>query len=1114
MTDLTKRPGAIPLPDENDVLFEQLLEEAGAEQGIATPSIVPRAAGTRVPLTFAQELIWLLDQAAPGLTAYNVAVARRISGSLDVGALERALTSVRSRHEVLRTRFEVSNGEPSQVVDPAAPFTLRIVDLSALDDAVRVAAAKQELEARARTPFDMAREPMFRGTLVRLAENDHILLIETHHAVCDGWSVGVLFGELAAAYKAERRGVAADLPAMRLQYGDVALWERSQLSGARLEELLEFWKSHLAGAEEPLELPTDFAATPNVSFAGARRSRLLTSERLAEVDALARQHGATRYMVLLAAFGTVLHRYSDAAQVLIGSASAGRTQHETESLIGYFSNTVVQRTDFSGDPTFAELLGRTRESVLAVFDHQELPLEKLMLELRRDAQRGGDAPLYRVVFTMQDTGAAPIDFDGAHVSPFGVDLGATKFDLTLLPSERPDGLLLTARYRSDLFTVATIDRFLGHLCQVLDAAVAGPTTRVSALQMLTPEERAKLTAWNSGAKVLTSEPVHVRFASAAARTPSATALASGATRVTYGELQARVNRIARHLASRAVQPGHVVGLHLDRSPDAIAALLGILTAGAAYVPLGSAIPAERSARQLRDSGARVVITDEAHVGTLPDGFDAILLDTHADAIAAWPATAPDGVVSRPDDLAYVLFTSGSTGEPKGVAVTHGNLANYTTGICACLGIGDDGPLVFGTAAALTADLGNTAIFPALASGGALNVLPEDAATNPERLSEYLAAAPLDVLKITPTHLQALIADRPADSARAVLPRKWLVLGGEALTWDLATRLLGAQRCRVLNHYGPTETTVGAATFEVTEARAEELRALGARTVPIGRPLPNVSLTVIDAHGAEVPVGVAGELAIGGSGVARGYVGRADLTAERFIHLADRGRAYRTGDRVRRLPTGDVEYLGRLDGQVKVRGFRVELGEIEAVLAAHPAVAHAAAFLAEGGDAVAAAVVLRDAGSTIDPAAMRDFAALRLPVYMIPATVGVVHALPRTSSGKLDRAALAASFTDAGRESAGATHTAPRTEMERALLQIWADVLKRDAADIGVTDNFLALGGHSLAGIRILGKLSRQFGVRLPLRTLFEAPTIESLAELVTIERELAELDTQKERQPS
>ncbi len=1109
MTDHQDDMSGSAFPDDDLDLLDALLAEEGVAVEAQAAGIQAQARPAHIPLSFSQELLWLLDRATPGLTAYNMPLARRLTGRLDVDALGRALTFIASRHEILRTRLPASNGgEPEQVIDAPGPVTLNLIDITSTPPAAREAEATRIVRERARVPFDLANEHTFRCTLVHLGDDDHVLLVESHHIAFDGWSASVLLRELSAAYHAETRGAAASLPPLAVQYADFAIWQREQLAGDRLAELMQYWREQLTDAMEPLSLPTDRPRPTSPTFAGARSRLVLPAEMLAALKAFGQKHDATLYMTLLAAYMTVLHRYTGREQVLVGSGSAGRTHAETEPMIGYLANTLVQRGDFRGDPTFADLLGRVRESALGAYDHQDVPLEKLVMELREGKERLSNAPLFEVVFTMQNTIEQAEALGDVMLAPFGADLGATKFDITLLTAEREDGLALALQYRSDLFDSATMERFLGHLRTTLESAMRDPAVRVSVLPMLTAAELSELAARNATEVDEGSDTSIVALIETSVdRVPNRAAVAEGERTLTYAGLDAQANQLARVLRARS-PIGAPVGLLIDRSIEAMVGVLGIMKSGAPYVPLPVDLPAPRLAQRLAEAGVRVVVTLASHAAALPDGVAALCLDRDDDALRA-ESGARVGVTVPPDSLAYILYTSGSTGVPKGVGVSHRNLVHYTRAVSRVLGDGGaiDG-WTFGLASTLGADLGNTSIYPALASGGTLVVLPSSVTTDPARFADAMAARSLDVLKITPNHLRALVAGRQGTELAAVLPAKWLVSGGEAFSWEFAAPLRGAARCRVLNHYGPTEATVGVMTFEVTDESIAVARGAGAQTVPIGFPLANTQAYVLDARQQQLPVGVPGELYLGGAGIASGYVGQPALTAERFLHDPVSGRAgarvYRSGDRVRRHVNGAIEFLGRVDDQVKVRGYRVELGEIEHTIRAHPGVAQAVVVLrapANAEPALVAYAVSKQAGYAVShsdrptPEKMLEWLATELPAHMVPSTVMFLDELPLTANGKVDRTKLPAPPGEAG---AAPEFVAPRTPAETQLAGIWADALKRER--VGVTDNFLALGGHSLLAIRVLGKISKVFGVRMPLRTLFDAPTVEQLAVLVEREK--------------
>ncbi|MEO7997304.1 MAG: amino acid adenylation domain-containing protein [Gemmatimonadaceae bacterium] len=1108
MTRKDETPGLSTDFDDDIDLLASLLEAEGLDAD-ATATIVARSAGDTVPMSFSQELLWMLDRATPGLTAYNLSLSFRLRGPVDVKALERALSLLAERHESLRTSFAEINGQALLRVSAPAPVSLTLVD----------ATGRSEDESRAivreyaRRPFDLAHDHLFRPSLIQLSASEHVLLIDSHHIVMDGWSMGVLFRELRAAYAAFRSGNEPVLPRLTVQFGDFAIHQRKTLTGAPLDRLLAFWRQQLGDATEPLNLPTDFARPITPTFNGARESVVLPASTLTAIKNLAQQNNATLYMVLLAAYATVLHRYSGRDNVLVGSGSAGRGQHELESMVGYLNNTLVQRADFSGDPTFAELLSRVRASAIDASDHQDIPQEKLVLELRDGDARLSHAPLYEVVLTMQDTNGGSLQLDGLEIEPFSTGATSTKFDITLLPQEVDGTLKLTVQYRSDLFAPDSMQRFLGHLCAVLNSVVAHADVKVSRIALLSNDEQKSLRAWNETSVQLGARTTLTQaFERQVARVPDRVAVASETESLTYAAFNQRANQLAHDLRTRGVGNNTPVGLRLDRSASAIVGLMGILKAGGAYVPLSVEAPDARIAQQVREAGITIIVSSIANAPAAIDDVSTIKLDDGADAarLSSLPTENPTAIAT-PDSVAYVLYTSGSTGTPKGVAVTHANAVHYARAVSRVLAdvsanaAGDGFEQLsgkhFAIASTLSADLGNTSLLPSLMSGGTLHVLSKDATTDAAQYGEYVRANKIDILKITPNHLAALTAGKTGHELAALLPAMWVVVGGEALRPDVARALLNANSCRLLNHYGPTETTVGVCTFEVTTSSLEQALKFGAQTVPLGKPLANTHAYVVDASNNEMPVGIPGELLLGGDGVTQGYFHRDDLTAERFITY-NTERVYRTGDRVRRLPSGAIEFLGRADDQVKIRGHRVELGEVEHALRAHPGVANAVVVMrddAAGQSTLVGFAAARTGDYAVShsdrPTAERlsEWLAVRLPAHMIPSTIVLLDAIPLTANGKVDRAKLPATIA-----AAEAQYVAPRNDIETQLVAIWTDVLKHE--NIGITDNFLALGGHSLMAIRVLGKISKAFGVRLPLRILFETPTIEELAVVIEKER--------------
>lgn len=1082
---------------------------AGSAKDAGIPRRTERA---QAPMSFAQELVWLLDRATPGLTAYNVPRAIRIQGALNVDALSAALNDLVDRHEILRTVYSAGDHGPVQNVRAHAPSPLTVTSLAHIGESAREAEVLRIALNEARTSFDLANDLLLRTQLLQSAPDDHTLIMVSHHIASDGWSRGVMYRELSAAYAARVGGTAPKFEPLPVQYSDFAAWQRDRMQGELVEEHLAYWRKQLAAPLPVLDLPTDFPRPVTQGFEGALRTITIPTETVQKLRELGMDHGATPYMVLLAAYQTVLHRYSGQTDILTGSPIVGRNHNETEGLIGYFNNILAMRNSFAGDPTFAEFLDRVSENAIDAYEHEDVPFEKLVLDLREGQSTPSHAPLFSCVLTMEDTLPDELKLGSTTVTPYALDFGQAKFDLTLQVAEKPEGLRIGVWYRTDLFTSAYSERFLGHLKRVLEEAVIDADRPVSRMPMLSDAELRDIAAWND--TKVDEGRVHTLvdlFEAQAARVPDRNAVTvSDGSSITYAALNARANQLAAMLKARGVQSSEPVGLLLDRSADAIVGLMGVLKAGAAYMPLSVDAPDARLADQLRESAAKLVVTTSAYAAKMPSSMNVIALDTDAHALASKPAENHT-FSATPDSLAYVLYTSGSTGVPKGVAVTHSNVVHYARAISRVLAdvprtaAGDGFAALdgwkFGLASTLAADLGNTSLFPALLSGGTLHILAKDVTTEPAAFAADAAKNKLDVIKITPNHLVALTAGKRGSELAAVLPAKWVITGGEALKLDAARAFLSAGTCRVLNHYGPTETTVGVCTFEVTNNSLADVIANGAQSIPVGKPLANTQAFVVDAHQQEVPVGVIGELLIGGFGVTNGYLHRADRTAEVFVQHNGQ-RVYRTGDRVRRLPNGAIEFLGRADHQIKVRGYRVELGDIEQVLTQHPGLESAVVTLhtnANGDAQLVAYVVPLKEGYAVSHSdrptveKVREWVAAHLPEYMVPSAIIMLDVMPLTANGKVDRAALPSPDAQESR-----AHVAPSTDTERTLAAIWQTVLKVE--NIGVTDRFLDLGGHSLLAIRVLGRISKELGVRMALRSLFETPTIAELAGIIDAEK--------------
>jgi amino acid adenylation domain-containing protein len=1066
------------------------VEALGAQQGPPVPApITPVPQEDSLPLSFAQQRLWFLAELEPDSAAYNMPYALRLRGRLDTAVFARALQEIVRRHAVLRTLFEVPDGKPVQAVQPPGLFGLPVEDLSGLPQAERAAALARWIDAEAIQPFDLRRQRPLRATLLRLAEQDHALLLTLHHVAADGWSLSLLWRELGTLYAAFSQGQPSPLPELPLRYADFAVWQRDWLRGDVLERQLAHWRERLCGLPT-LELPTDRPRPAVPSHAGDRVEIRLSPELADGLRALGQAEGTTLYMTLLAGFQTLLARYSGQEDFALGTPVANRNRRETEELIGFFVNTLVLRADLSGQPTFRELLARTRRTALAALDHQDLPFERLVEELHPDRDLSRH-PLFQVLFALENMPDAELTLTGLEVNPLPRNNRRVRFDLELSLSEDERGLRGAFIFSTALFDAATVERMAGHYATLLEGAVADPDRPVSVLPLLPKAERQQLVVdWNATDAAYPRERcVHELFEEQAGRTPDAVALVCGAERLTYRELNARANRLACWLQGLGVGPEVRVGTCLERSPEMVVAVLGTLKAGGAYVPLGPGLPPTRLAGILEDAQPAVVLTEARWEGLFTGAGRAVVSRERLREVFAGAGDAAPTPRAAPENLAYVLYTSGSTGVPKGVAMPHGPLVNLIAWQRRHSALPDQAKTL--QFVPLTFDVSCQEIFATLAAGGVLVLTSEDERRDPHALLRLLAREEVARVFLGPTALQELAS---AAEALGLVPSslREVVTAGEVLqvTRPLVRLFQSLRNCSLVNQYGPTECHVVSA-FTLSGS-PEDWPPLP----PIGRPIANAKLYVLDDRLQPVPVGVMGELYIGGASLARGYLNQPGLTAERFVPdpFGEPGaRLYRTGDRCRWRADGNLEFLGRLDHQIKLRGFRVELGEVEGVLGQHPGVAQAVAVLREdrpGDRRLVAYALPRDPQAPPDPTDLRAFLRERLPDYMVPSAFVLLPALPLTPSGKVDRKALPAPSQKGPAPDQAVT--APRSAVEAALVAIWNEVL--DVERVGVHDNFFDLGGHSLLGTQVIARISTVLGVKLPLRFLFEAPTIAALAE--------------------
>ncbi|MBV9774892.1 MAG: amino acid adenylation domain-containing protein, partial [Gemmatimonadetes bacterium] len=1013
---------------------------------------------------------------------------------LDAGVLRRAVSEIVRRHEVLRTVFEVEGDEAVQRILPAGPVRFPVVDLSALPAERREAEAGRLVEAEARRPFDLARGPLLRATLVRLAEEDHAALFTLHHVVGDGWSMGILVRELSALYEAFARGGGSPLPELAIQYADYAVWQREHLSGEVLDAHLDYWRERLAGAPPLLELPTDHPRPARAEAPASTHPVVLSPELSRTLREVAKQEGATPFMVLLAAFGILLSRWSGQDDVVVGSPIAGRTRSEIEGLIGFFVNTLALRVELSGPEgaTFAGVLAQVREATLGAYTHQELPFERLVEELHPERTLS-HPPVFQVMLSLQNIEQSSLRLGDLRMEPVAPGQGVTQFDLDFSLADGREGILGTLRYRADLFEAATMERMAGHFLRLLEGVLRDPRAPLARISLLAPEERAQVVeAWNATAREYPrARTLHELVAEQAARTPDAPAVLFEDRALSYRELDRGADRLARRLRRHGVRPETRVGIVVGKSPEMALAALAVLRAGGACVPLDPAYPAGRLEYLLRDSGAALLLTREHLAGRFAGvGVPVLALDAEEEAADELAEAAAGEVDVAPEGVAYVIYTSGSTGEPKGVAVPHRALVNLAVDMVRRFGLGgNDRVLQF---ASPGFDVAVEEIFTAWLAGAAL-VLSRHDLFAPGALLRTIERHGVTALELPTAYWHEWVRELTEGGARLPESVRFVRVGGERVSSE-RLREWAAPGVPLVHVFGLTETACTSATLRL-EAGDD-----GGRwsTLPVGAPTGNARLYVLDREGEPVPVGIPGELYVGGEGVARGYLGRPGLTAERFLPdpfvPGPGARLYRSGDRVRWLADGKLEFLGRIDHQVKVRGFRVEPGEVEAALERHPRVLEALVVVREDapGDRRLAAYFTTE-GEAPGTAELRAHLGATLPEHMVPSAFVALDAFPLTLNGKLDRRALPAPAGASGRE-----YVPPRSETERVLAAAWAEVLRVER--VGIHDSFFELGGHSLLATRLVSRVREAFGVELPLRALFEAPTVAGLAERVDAER--------------
>ncbi|HEY0079202.1 MAG TPA: amino acid adenylation domain-containing protein [Pyrinomonadaceae bacterium] len=1057
------------------------------------------------PLSFAQQRLWFLSRLEPDSPFYNIATAVRLKGQLNVSALEAALNEIVRRHESLRTIFAMEGDEPVQVVLPSLALAVPVDDLKGLAAGAQIEAeVKRRYEEEAQRPFDLSAGPLLRVRLLRLSESEHVAVLVLHHIISDGWSMGVLVREVAALYAAFAGGQQSPLEELPIQYADFAVWQREWMTGEVLEQQVGYWKTQLAGANTALELPTDHQRPARQSARGAELLFTLPSELTAALKSLGGDEGATMFMTLVAAFQVLLNRYTNQGDLLVGTPIANRNQPEIEGLIGFFVNTLVLRADLSDDPTFRQLLARVRETTLDAYAHQDLPFEKLVEELQPERSLSRN-PLFQVMFALQNAPVGALKLPGLTLNLEEFDSGFTRFDLELHMREQGDELRGTLIYSTDLFEETTMHRFVGHFRTLLEGIVNHPEERVSMLPLLGEMEAEQIVEEWNGETVDFSRDlcIHQLFERQAEATPDNVSVEFTGQQLSYRELNRRANQLAHYLVRRGVGADVPVGIMMERSVEMAVAVLGVLKAGGCYLPLDPAYPQERLSVMLEDSRAPVLLTQPDCPNSLSTGYagEVVYLDARWEALSSESDENPR-TKATPQSLAYLIYTSGSTGRPKGVAMPHRPLVNLIEWQIARSGKSRAPRTLQFTS--LSFDVSFQEIFSTWLCGATLVLVSEEVRRDSRELLRVLSEQRIERL-FQPFIALQYLAEMSEEEGIVASSLREVITAGEQLkvtrhVRSFFTKLAG---CTLDNQYGPTETHVVSAYM--LEGAATDWPELP----PIGRPVPNVQLYVLDERMQVVPVGVPGELYVGGEALARGYLRRAEATSEKFIphpFKADgEARLYRTGDIVRYLPDGQIEFLGRRDHQVKIRGYRIEIAEVEAAISQHERVREALVVAREGaaGEKRLVAYVLPSGEATSGE--LRDYLKAKLPEYMIPSAFVMVDAWPLTPSGKVDRKALPAPSRD---EAEGA-FVEPRTPTEEQLAGIWGRLLGVER--VGALDNFFELGGHSLLATQLMSRVREGFGVDLPLRSLFEEPTVEGFARL--IERETGGRATEARQAP-
>ncbi|MGD1807091.1 non-ribosomal peptide synthetase [Dapis sp. BLCC M126] len=1062
------------------------------------------------PVSFAQKRLWFLQQLQPENSAYNESGVFHCRGKLNTIALEQSLNEIIRRHEVLRTYFVIEKGEPVQVILPSLIVKLAVIDLRSISENEKEVQVKQLIKKETEQPFDLTQAPLIRFSLLQLTENEYILISVIHHIVNDGWSSGVFFKEIEALYEAFNNNKPSPLPELSIQYADFTIYQNNYLQGEELEKLLNYWQQQLKNLSV-LALPTDKIRPTTETYKGATKTLLLPKELCNAIKTLGKQQGVTLFMTLLAAFKTLLYRYTQQKDIAVGTPIAGRNLAQTESLIGFFVNNLVLRTNLEGNPSFLEFLSQVRQVALGAYAHQDMPFEKLVdiLKPERDL---GRSPLFQVMFILQNTPLSKIKFSGVKLETIPIEKNVSKYDLTLAMEEISDdesltldlerntglldrnkwGMIAAFEYNTDLFDAETIDRMAEHFQTLLSGIVANPNRPISELPLLTEAEHHKLLVeWNNTAIEYPKDKcIHQLFEEQVEKSPDAVAVEFEGEKLTYQQLNQKANKLAHYLQTLGVGVDVKVGICVERSLETVVGLLGILKAGAAYIPIDPNYPKERIELVLSDSQASVLLTQKHLADTLPENQANVLCLDSEEILTNQSSENPVSNIAS-ENLAYLIYTSGSTGRPKGVQIRHRTVVNFLLSMQQQPGMTKDDVLLAVTT--ISFDIAGLEIYLPLITGAKVVLVSRATATDGIELAKQISLSNATIMQGTPATWQLLLA-----SGWQLSQNLKILCGGEALPTDLAQQLLNKSNS-VWNLYGPTETTIWSAVSQVEVSQLEKT------SIPIGHPIANTQLYILDSNNQPVPRGVPGELHIGGAGLARGYLNRPELTAEKFIIWKESGgrdvacnvrtelegnKLYKTGDLARYLPDGKIEYLGRIDNQVKLRGFRIEIGEIESVLSNHPQVQQTVVICREDipGNKQLVAYLITSAPE-LNTTELRPYLESKLPEYMIPSAFVLLETLPLTPNGKIDRKALPAPDIDSTRSH---EYVAPQTETEKQIATVLQEVLKLEK--VSIYDNFFELGANSLMLVKVNSNLREILSIELPLVDMFSYPNIKALSQ--------------------